>query len=299
MFRNGWCGRAKEQDHHDKTDSPRRTRQRHRPARLRGAPRAGATATMGGAEGRERGRRPATPGFAAAVVYVADFRLDAQAQEAGSDALECPRLLHLPGESRDAAEQAAKIVNHGTVADRRPESGGDHPGGCCPERRCRRRVGSFAAASPQASEGNTMRRAVVGFGAGAPKMEVQVAVSDLADQPGCPSSFSAPTRTRNGGPGGLLTRNPDVVAAKFVLEKGAPNGTRRATGADHRRQARRAAGQGARARGGVEPLRQGWGTAMFMDRTDAARRLETRWPRTGARTRSCWRFRAARCRWRR
>jgi hypothetical protein len=68
-----------------------------------------------------------------------------------------------------------------------------------------------------------MRRAVIGFGSGKTEMEVQVGVSDLA-APQPTESFlvfgtvTDPSRL----PGGVVTRNPYVVAAKFVLEKGAP-----------------------------------------------------------------------------
>jgi hypothetical protein len=68
-----------------------------------------------------------------------------------------------------------------------------------------------------------MRRAVIGFGSGKTEMEVQVGVSDLAS-PQPTASFlvfgtvTDPSRL----PGGAVARNPYMVAAKFVLEKGAP-----------------------------------------------------------------------------
>lgn len=54
-------------------------------------------------------------------------------------------------------------------------------------------------------------------------MEVQVGVSDLAAEHPTESflvfgTITDPSRL----PGGAVTRNPYVVAAKFVLEKGAP-----------------------------------------------------------------------------
>ena len=189
-------------------------------------------AIMGGAKVESEAAAPRPQVSLPQVVYVADFRLDAQAQEAGSGALERPRLLHLPGESRDAAEQAAKIVNltaqsltddlnRAGIPARRLLPGAPLPASGWLVR------GVFT----EASEGNTMRRAVVGFGAGAPKMEVQVAVSDLADQPKALfvilGTNTDPETERL--PGGLLTRNPYVVAAKFVLEKGAPERDVKAT----------------------------------------------------------------------
>jgi hypothetical protein len=75
----------------------------------------------------------------------------------------------------------------------------------------------------EADSGETLRRAIIGFGSGKTDMEVQVGVSDLA-APHPTESFlvfgtiTDPSRL----PGGVVTRNPYVVAAKFVLEKGAP-----------------------------------------------------------------------------
>jgi hypothetical protein len=74
----------------------------------------------------------------------------------------------------------------------------------------------------EASEGNTLRRAVIGFGSGSPKMNVQVGVSDLADQPDAPFVIFGTVTDPERLPGGLVSRNPYVIAAKFVLEKDAP-----------------------------------------------------------------------------
>lgn len=153
-------------------------------------------------------------------VYVADFRLDAQAQDAGSDRR---RLLELPGQHRSPAEQAAEIVDltAASLADDLNRAG-------IPAQRLARGAplpasgwlvrGVFA----EASEGSAVRRTVVGFGAGAPRMEVQVAVSDLADEPETPFVVLGTAVDPDRLPSGLLSRNPYVVGAKFVLEKGAP-----------------------------------------------------------------------------
>lgn len=187
-------------------------------------------AVMGGVKVQQETATPRPQVSLPKMVYVADFRLDAQAQEAGGGPLDRPRLLHLPGESRDPAEQAAKIVNltaqsltddlnrAGVPARRLP------PGAPLPASGWLVR-GTFT----EASEGNTIRRAVVGFGAGAPKMEVQVGVSDLADQPEAPFVILGTAADPERLPGGLLTRNPYVVGAKFVLEKGAPERDVKAT----------------------------------------------------------------------
>jgi hypothetical protein len=187
-------------------------------------------AVMGGAKVEQEAAAPRPQVSLPQMVYVADFRLDAQAQEAGGSLADRPRLLHLPGESQSPAEQAAKIVNltaqaltddlnrAGVPAQRLP------PGAPLPVSGWLVR-GAFT----EASEGSTVRRAVVGFGAGAPKMEVQVGVSDLADQPEAPFVILGTATDPERLPGGLPTRNPYVVAAKFVLEKGAPDREVKAT----------------------------------------------------------------------
>ncbi|OPX96274.1 MAG: hypothetical protein A4E58_01791 [Syntrophorhabdus sp. PtaB.Bin006] len=69
----------------------------------------------------------------------------------------------------------------------------------------------------QVGEGNHLRRAVIGFGAGETELQVMVAVDDLSQ--GAPKSFyelstSAESRKL---PGAAITMNPYVGAAKFVL----------------------------------------------------------------------------------
>ena len=69
----------------------------------------------------------------------------------------------------------------------------------------------------QVDEGNRLRRAVVGFGAGETHMQVAVAIDDLAH--GTPAPFyeldtSAESRPL---PGAAVKLNPYVVAARFVL----------------------------------------------------------------------------------
>jgi hypothetical protein len=187
-------------------------------------------AIMGGAKVQQESVAPRPQVSLPQVVYVADFRLDAQAQDAGSGVLERPRLLRLPGENQDPAQQAAKIVNltaqsltddlnRAGMPARRLPSGAPLPAAGWLVR------GAFT----EAAEGNTLRRAVIGFGAGAPEMEVQVAVSDLADRPEAPFVILGTATDPERLPGGLLTRNPYVIAAKFVLEKGVPERDVKAT----------------------------------------------------------------------
>jgi hypothetical protein len=162
---------------------------------------------------------PATP---ARRVYVQDFALDAEATAPSTGLLGRPRLFReLTGE--DPAMHARRVVDEmstalvqdlnaaGIPAERLP------PGALPPEGWLVR--GAFT----EVDSGAVLRRAVIGFGSGRTEMEVQVGVSDLAS-PQPEEAFlvfgtiTDPSRL----PGGAVTRNPYVVAAKFVLEKGAP-----------------------------------------------------------------------------
>jgi len=70
-------------------------------------------------------------------------------------------------------------------------------------------------------EGGRMKRAVIGLGAGATSMEVQVSVTDLAVNPDAPCIIFGTVKDPKHMPGAVVTRNPYVAAAKFVLEKNA------------------------------------------------------------------------------
>jgi Domain of unknown function (DUF4410) len=81
------------------------------------------------------------------------------------------------------------------------------------------------------SEGNRLRRAVIGFGTGQAKMDLYVTMNDLSqpDQP----LYTAGTSGESGKkPGAAITMNPYVAAAKFVMEKSAPEKTIRKTAGD-------------------------------------------------------------------
>jgi len=74
----------------------------------------------------------------------------------------------------------------------------------------------------EVDEGNRLKRAVIGFGAGASDMQLQIDVSDLGSHPDSPFlTFGAETGSGK-KPGAIITMNPYVAAAKFVLSKNAP-----------------------------------------------------------------------------
>lgn len=77
------------------------------------------------------------------------------------------------------------------------------------------------------NEGDPLKRAAVGFKQGATSMEVTVMIGKLPLGEGQPEkTLDLQSSTGSKGPGGLLgvaiCGNPYVLAAKFVLSKGAP-----------------------------------------------------------------------------
>ena len=71
-------------------------------------------------------------------------------------------------------------------------------------------------------EGNRIKRAGIGFAKGATSMDVQVGISDLAGaDPRAAFVVFGTEKDPSRIPGGAVTRNPYVAAAKFVLQKNA------------------------------------------------------------------------------
>jgi hypothetical protein len=165
----------------------------------------------------------AAPLAPARRVYVQDFALDVEATEPKTGLLGRPRLFQqLTGE--DPATHARRIVDEMAASLVKDLNAAGLPAERLPDGRALPLDGWLVrGAFTEADSGNTLRRAVIGFGSGKTAMEVQVGVSDLASAHPTESflvfgTVSDPSRL----PGGVVTRNPYIVAAKFVLEKGAP-----------------------------------------------------------------------------
>jgi hypothetical protein len=80
-------------------------------------------------------------------------------------------------------------------------------------------------------EGNRLQRAVIGFGTGAAKMDLFVTMNDLS-QPDQPLYTAAASGESKKKPGAAITMNPYAAAAKFVMEKNAPEKTIKKTAGD-------------------------------------------------------------------
>ncbi|HEY2823361.1 MAG TPA: DUF4410 domain-containing protein [Candidatus Acidoferrum sp.] len=83
----------------------------------------------------------------------------------------------------------------------------------------------------EVDEGNRRRRAIVGFGSGEAKMDLYVKLADLA-APQKPLYEVANNENSGKKIGAVITMNPYVAAAKFVMEKNAPDKTVKKTAAD-------------------------------------------------------------------
>jgi hypothetical protein len=73
----------------------------------------------------------------------------------------------------------------------------------------------------QVDEGNRLKRAVVGFGAGASEVLVQVAVYDLAQSRDQPILVYGTGSGSKPMPGGIVSMNPYAMAAKYVMSRNA------------------------------------------------------------------------------
>jgi len=68
----------------------------------------------------------------------------------------------------------------------------------------------------EVDEGNRLHRAVIGFGSGQAKMNLFVSITDLAN-PEKPLYQASQDGTSGKSPGAIITLNPYVAAAKFVM----------------------------------------------------------------------------------
>lgn len=74
----------------------------------------------------------------------------------------------------------------------------------------------------EVDEGNRFKRAGIGFGKGATSMDLQVGISDLASpDPRAAFVMFGTAKDPSMIPGAVVTMNPYVAAAKFVLQKNA------------------------------------------------------------------------------
>jgi hypothetical protein len=170
------------------------------------------------------------------TIYVSDFELDAQnvqVDQGSAIAQRRPGILERPEkkEQQDPAAQAKKLVDtlsQSIVSDLQKAGYKAQrlmPGDAKPS------VGAWVhGVFTQADEGNRLHRAVIGFGSGQATMELFVTLTDLAS-PQKPLYEASEKGTSKDKPGAAISMNPYVAAAKFVMEKNAPEKTVKSTAA--------------------------------------------------------------------
>jgi hypothetical protein len=178
----------------------------------------------GGAHVKEQAQTQPPPTASAKQVYVYDFALDAKATEPKDEGLlPRPRFLTKLAED-DPATHAKKVVDTlATELVRDLRKAGMPAQRLASNAPLPRDGWLIRGVFTELSSGETPRRAIIGFGSGKSDMEVQVGVCDLSKDPNASFIVFGTITDPSKLPGGVVTRNPYVVAAKFVVEKGAPS----------------------------------------------------------------------------
>ncbi len=182
---------------------------------------------VGGVEVKRGEISAALPQRQPQTTYVADFTLDAE-HYSGEEGIRGAlpgrlgqRLPH-PLASDNPSEKAHQIIE--TMAESLVQGLGAKG---LTAQRLRDIAGSLPKEGwlvqgifTEVDEGNRIKRAVIGFGRGATTMDLQVGISDLASpDPRAPFVVFGTVKDPSKIPGAVVTMNPYVAAAKFVLAK--------------------------------------------------------------------------------
>jgi hypothetical protein len=165
------------------------------------------------------------------ILYVTNFEIDTDSVAQDNRILKRPGIMQ-----EDPAAKAAKLVEllseslAGELQKKSIPAERLLPGQIVPDKGWLIK-GQFL----EVDQGNCMRRAMIGFGAGSTDMQVEVAVIDLGSGQKEPFLVFGTDSKSGKGPGAVITKNPYVLAAKFVLSK-------KASEKDVRKTARQIAG---------------------------------------------------------
>lgn len=153
-------------------------------------------------------------------VYVREFAFAAPPKQEESLLPQGPVRRRLQGRSEDPAEHARKLAEllSKTIVEHLTEAG--FPAsrlqpGAVPPNDGWLIGGEFL----EVDEGNRLRRAVVGFGAGGADVKVEVEIYDLAKDPSYPVLVYGASDASRKTPGGIITKNPYAIAAKYVMSR--------------------------------------------------------------------------------
>jgi hypothetical protein len=172
----------------------------------------------GRAQGDSKGDRSPSASGVPEVVYVTDFDIDANDIGQGDRLLNRPRLRQ-----QDQGSKASRFVElladslTGELQKRSVPAARFYPGQSIPNKGWLIK-GEFL----EVDEGNRLRRAVIGFGAGQTDMQIEVRIVDLSSGSREPFMVFGTKSATGKMPGAIVTMNPYVAAAKFVLSKRAP-----------------------------------------------------------------------------
>lgn len=184
---------------------------------------------LGGVEVKDGKVKGPLPQRLPETIYVADFALDVEnyvPDEGIRGALpgrlgkRLPRVLAKDNPSERAhqivetmAESLVeRLTSKGLHAERLRKTEGNLP----------REGWLVQGIFTEVDEGNRIKRAGIGFGKGATSMDLQLGISDLAGaDPRAAFVMFGTVKDPNKIPGAVVTMNPYVAAAKFVLQKNA------------------------------------------------------------------------------
>ena len=164
------------------------------------------------------------------TVYVSDFELDAQnvtVDKGGPLGQVRPHIIERPRkrEQQDPEAQARKLVDlmSNTLVDDLQKAG--YKAQRLTADDAKPASGAWVhGVFTEVDEGSRLHRAVIGFGSGEVKMDLYVTLTNLA-RPEKPL-YAAPQEDASARKiGAVITMNPYVAAAKFVMEKNAPEKT--------------------------------------------------------------------------
>jgi hypothetical protein len=163
------------------------------------------------------------------VVYVADFQLEAEAENKASqrpfqvrkrvkDKVDMVTGAESPGEKakeiiNSLAQSIVAELNDKNVVSKRLYK--QPP----PASRCWVLEGEFV----EHDEGDRLKRAVIGFGSGSSDMQVAITLSEVAEGSRRVLLDTPMDGKKDRMPGAVITKNPYVAGAKFVLTKNAPD----------------------------------------------------------------------------
>lgn len=185
--------------------------------------------TPGIAEG-DKGIAFPQPSHQQGIVYVSDFLIDVDEGDNTKDQKLPVRkklrgIVDMTGLTREETprEKAQKIVHvlAGSIVEELNKKGVislrlfAHPP---PYSDCFLLDGEFL----EHSEGDRLKRAVIGFGTGSAEMVVQMMFSEIRDGTTHFLMDTATVNKKNHMPGAVVSMNPYVAGAKFVLTKNAP-----------------------------------------------------------------------------